>query len=342
MAKAIPLSVLLLALPFAGIPIGHAVDAPANLIENPGFELDADGDGIPDGWTLAGSDGTLVSRVPGAAQEGTFALALARPSVDLPGGSATSSAIAVQPGATYRLFGWFAGNGAAHFGVTFGEAGSAPAVSVRAPLSAAASPWRNVSAEFVVPYGVTEARVAVYDGGATASLVDNLTLVQVAGTGNVVPGGSFETGSYAGRPDFWTIDCDNGSFTWFANGAPHGARSLGFAPAPRAHCTGATGAWAAVEGGQAYELSASHLVLSGSASFGVRMLAAADDEGAFPLVETSSAVSGPLRAWSKSSVTFCAPEGAAKAQVFVTAPATAQNLAWDNLSLKAVGPCTTE
>lgn len=341
MAKAIPLTVLLLALPLASLPMGNASDVSDNLLANASFELDADGDGVPDGWTIA-SDGTFVARVAGAAQEGTFAVALSRPAADVGRGSIVSDVIAVEPGATYRLTGWFAGNGAAHFGVTFGAPGSVPDVSIRTPISAAAAPWRNVSAEFIVPYGVTEARVAVYDGGVTASLIDHLSLVRLAGTGNVVPGHSFETGSYAGRPDFWTLDCDEGSFSWFTSGAPHGARSLGLAPAPRAHCAKATSVWAAVEGGQSYELSAAHYIVAGSSRFGVRMLAAEDDVNALPLAEAILTVTAPVRAWGTDSFVFCVPEGAAKAQLFIEAPAAGQNINWDNVSLKPAGPCAAE
>ena len=50
------LLVSLLALAFCSVP-GAAEEVAANLLPNPGFEIDRDGDGLPDGWAVKGAKG---------------------------------------------------------------------------------------------------------------------------------------------------------------------------------------------------------------------------------------------------------------------------------------------
>ena len=335
MAKAIAVTLLTsLLLPFA-IPTGGAQDQPSNLLVNGSFELDADGDHRPDGWTLVAPDGTLAARVPGPAKDGTYFLEVVRPHGTFGPVSALSTAIAVEPGATYRLAGSALGNGAAHVTLSFAGSGGND-VSVRAPNSP--NGWRDFSFDFTVPYGLTEVRVGILDAGISAVGLDNLTFVRVA-SDNVLPAASFESGSLNNRPDLWTISCADGSWTWYGVGS-HGTKSLLFSPQPFAACSRATSSFAVVEGGQAYTLSADHQIFKGTGTLGFEVCEAADAACADPLTSVSQSVSAPTGKWSRANVTVCVPEGAVKARAWVTSPGSAaQSIQWDNMTLTPAGPC---
>ena len=84
-------------------PVGGA----ANLLPNPGFEQDADGDGLPDGWRLVGGDsgiegGARLDESGPRSGERSWAVDLARTGTS----AMLVTDVAVRPGVEYSLRSW--------------------------------------------------------------------------------------------------------------------------------------------------------------------------------------------------------------------------------------------
>lgn len=85
-----------------GFSLRGAGGAP-NLLPNPGFEKDSDGNGVPDGWTRV--SGGSVARIGSVARSGSRSVALYNPSTATSG--AFSVSVPVKAGTNYVVSAWF-------------------------------------------------------------------------------------------------------------------------------------------------------------------------------------------------------------------------------------------
>lgn len=82
--------------------VAHAAQARVGEIINPGFELDEDRDGVPDGWTQPGGQASLDGEVK---KRGNCSLRL-RALPDARRINPVSQVVRVEPGALYRVSAW--------------------------------------------------------------------------------------------------------------------------------------------------------------------------------------------------------------------------------------------
>ncbi|MEM9132633.1 MAG: hypothetical protein AAGE88_09845 [Actinomycetota bacterium] len=174
-----------------------------DLTGNASFEIDADGDNTPDGWTLPGSG--AVTRTTGAAFEGTHGLQAT---------STTAKSSSIRTGlfpaarSAYVLSGWFnlvdAGtNASAQLEVTwYDSSGSAISTSRSDTLTTASGTWVGLEKRIVAPNGTAQARVRakiITDGGAIV-YADDVLLRQ----DNELVNADFDLDADGNdRPDTW-------------------------------------------------------------------------------------------------------------------------------------------
>lgn len=148
-----------------------------NLLANPGFELDADGNGRPDAW----SNGNLFTRSNGAAHGGTFAgrfLSTANKR------QTSYQQVSVAGGGAYDVSGWvnipttgdaFTFQLKVQWRAGSGQLGS---VVLRRYTDDTAGAWQEMSGSLVAPAGATTARVQMLAGSLNATVyVDDFSFM---------------------------------------------------------------------------------------------------------------------------------------------------------------------
>jgi hypothetical protein len=85
---------------FDDVRLSEVAGMPVNVLSNPGFEADADGDGLPDGWTTSPAGATLDT---GMAASGTCSIRTARESADSPPAFVRQAYNSVEPGRVYEF-----------------------------------------------------------------------------------------------------------------------------------------------------------------------------------------------------------------------------------------------
>jgi Concanavalin A-like lectin/glucanases superfamily len=128
-----------------------------NLLANPGFELDADGNGRPDGWTV----GKRVTRSGDVVRSGQYAARLTPPPVSFRIGQTVES---VSGGTTYRVGAWIRPSGTPASRLRVGievrwlDAANQTIRTDRVPLAISAGPgWTHVGGDLVAPGTATRA-----------------------------------------------------------------------------------------------------------------------------------------------------------------------------------------
>ncbi|MBI3947526.1 MAG: alginate lyase family protein [Armatimonadetes bacterium] len=154
---------------------------PANLIPNGGFEIDADGDGIPDSWklSLGATERPGTAGLAGQPRSGERCLCVVR----TPGGGQaglTSPDFALKPGAAYQVSVWLRVEGRS----------SQDTVTLRVAMDAGRKAfefhvgraWQRFTATFVTPEGATTASLQFQGlaGAADRLYLDDVAVTQTA------------------------------------------------------------------------------------------------------------------------------------------------------------------
>ena len=85
---------------FDDVQLVEVEPMPSNLLTNPGFESDGDGDGAPDAWTLTPAGATWDAESPWT---GARSIRLQRPAADAPAAHIRQDTVRVEPGRVYEL-----------------------------------------------------------------------------------------------------------------------------------------------------------------------------------------------------------------------------------------------
>lgn len=339
---------LVLATGLAHLPT-PAGAAPPNLLQNGSFEEDADMDLLPDGWTPFGELDSVGRAGLLTPRHGAWALEVADATNATPGGI-QSYVVPVKPGdhlvvtfwtilVAYRPSVTLVKAPVSTVGLQFAGLDlplSGPHVSVGVPDNKA---WTPVQFDVIVPHGVDGVSIRIDPRGPVVMRVDDVSVVRVAHDGNYLPNPSFETGHFHNMPDLWPIPCGSRDGIWL-KALTHGAHSLYFLESGFPTCDRALSVPFVLPPGQ-YRLTGDRYLIGSDGRVDVFVYDAAGGPGkGAPLAAANLTVKdlGNL-VFGHEVLDFCAPAGAAKAQVLLTAPRGNSPVFWDNLRLVRTGAC---
>lgn len=320
MRHALVLMLPLLLAPLTLAPPPSARATATNLLVNPGFELDADLNGVPDGWS-PGPGGSLA-RVAVAVHDGDHSTAYVRGN-----GPLAATPIAVSPGQRYEVGGWLHGPDAMALAVHF----QGPAAPANLTLTwPAGTGWREVSFEVVVPHGASSLTLAVAPLVARSAILDDMRVIQLPDLGERVMNGRFLIGRSV-LPDGWNATCTGGAASWTSSvgGDRHLAHAATLGHACITHAT----SYPATQGGRKYNLTFDHH----RANDAVVDLRFYGPSPAY-LAQHDVSLPGAGAAWATSSTEWCAPTGTTHAWIRIYSHGPGTTL-WDNVSLRDVGSC---
>lgn len=156
-----------------------------NLLANPSFESDSDGDGLPDGWVIPSWAQSSTSRSGGSAHDGGYSILFQSSS----GPSYTVyQDVPVQGGATYDFSGWAFipySNGNFNFVLQLlsysSNNGTLSTYNLGEPFTATTGGWVQVKSSVAMPSNAVKARLQMKVSTLRASIhVDDLSLVDSA------------------------------------------------------------------------------------------------------------------------------------------------------------------
>lgn len=349
MFRQLPSLVALLLLA-AGAPLAPSpasASSSSNLLSNGSFEVDADVDGVPDGWSLLPGLDHAVALSMGSAQEGARAVEIGD-ALEEGNAGLRSGAVAVAPGERLRVSGWFltvatspVAKRPTTLGVEYARAGSPlPAAPDVSDAATRTTSWSFREFTFLVPADVHEVRVRVDTRGPSVVRVDNVALERVPAGPDPILNPSFELGAHGGRPDQWGLTCAESDKLW-GTMAMNGVRSLRLDIVVWPTCPGAVSEPFVLEpGGYVLRADRHFGTANRIATLRVEVYDAATSRGSgAPLATASRDVLGGVPAWVGESLPFCAPAGTAKAHVLLPTPTPSGQVHWDNLRLERVGSC---
>jgi hypothetical protein len=237
---------------------GCALAAENNLLTNPGFEKDANADGIPDGWTFDVKAWTGVKGVidweRGSAHSGDYSASISV--TNAAGGMSVSSSVApVKPATTYRFSGWLRADLAAaaketraYFSINGYRNGEFTRELGFTPFVQASSGWQQYTVEIAADPVTDGLTIQANLFGPGRIWIDDLACVEnnpaepppapPAGqgataqpvvedsAGNLVKNGGAENDADGnGVPDHWTATSPTAA-VWSTEYAHSGTRSL--------------------------------------------------------------------------------------------------------------------